>query len=234
MATGTPTSVPPEIDYPDSDGQPMAETPDHRDNLSYLVEMLRFWFIDEPKVYVSGNMFIYYVPGNRLRHLAPDVFVVKGILKTIVPRRRRYLVWEERKAPDLAIELTSESTREEDMDDKFQIYRDQLKVREYFLFDPHEEYLDPPLKGFRLLGKDYIPIDPVNGRLPSEVLGLHLERDDWLLRLYNPTTGKWLLTPPEEHEALQRLEAEKQQAEAEVRRLRQELDALRQSLPKQP
>ncbi len=240
MATISSKSIDSGIDYPDSDGQPMAETPQHRDNLAYLIEMLRFWFGQEEMVYISGNMFIYYVPGNRLRHMAPDVFVVIGIPKTRIPERRRFLVWEEGKGPDFIIELTSPTTREEDLEDKFQIYQNTLKVREYFLFDPHGEYLDPPLQGFRLVEGRYLEIQPVEGRLPSEVLGLHLERVGWQLRLYNPATGRLLPTPPEEREALKRAEAEKglektarQEAEAEVERLRRELEDLRQNLRKQ-
>src|SRR5262249_9818679 len=156
-----------------------AETPQHRDNMGYLIEMLRIWFAHEAMVYISGNMFVYYVPGDRLRHVAPDVFVVIGIRGNTTPIRRRYLVWEEGKAPDLVIEVTSPSTSEEDLEDKFRIYRDILHVREYFLFDPNEEYLDPSLQGYRLQKGKYAPIKPVEGRLPSEVLGLHLERDDW-------------------------------------------------------
>lgn len=241
MATVRPRRRRTEIDYPDSDGRPMGETPDHRDNLAYLVEMLRTWYAENDRVYVSGNMFIYYQPGDRLKHVSPDVFVVKGIPRDVTPRRRRYLTWEEGKNPDLVIELTSPSTREEDKDDKYQIYQATLRVREFFLFDPHHEYLDPPLQGYRLYRGRYRPIQPVDGRLPSDVLGLHLEGQDWLLRLYDPDTGKWLLTPPEEREALRQAEGARrqaeqarQQAEAEAERLRQELEALRKRLPKQP
>ena len=46
-----------------------------------------------------------------------------------------------------------------------------LKVREYFLFDPFEEYLKPSLQGYRLLRGPYKPIAAVENRLPSEVLG---------------------------------------------------------------
>jgi Uma2 family endonuclease len=200
----------------------MAETPQHRQNMTDTIVTLGFWFENDPQVYVSGNMFIYYVPGDRLRHISPDVFVVRDVPK--LPERRRYLVWEEGKGPDLVIEFTSPSTREEDIDDKFPIYRDTLGVREYFLFDPFAEYLDPPMQGYRLHGGRYVRIRRVNGRLPSKVLGLHLERDDWQLRLYDPRTGRRLLTPAEEHEA-------RQHAEAEVERLRGQLDALRRRLP---
>ncbi|HEY7425747.1 MAG TPA: Uma2 family endonuclease, partial [Gemmataceae bacterium] len=125
------------VHYPDSDGRPMGETPLHADNLAYLVYMLRLWYEHNPQVFIAGNMFLYYVPGDHWKHLSPDVFVVHGIPKHTEPERRRYLVWEEGgKVPDVAIELTSESTRGEDINDKMTLYRDPLGVKEYFLFDP--------------------------------------------------------------------------------------------------
>src|SRR5262249_16327325 len=147
-------------------------------------------------VYVSGNMFLYYVEGNPRRHVSPDVFVVHGIPGA--RGRRRYLVWEEGEGPDVVIEITSPSTRREDLVGKVALYRDVVRVREYFLFDPFEEYLEPSLQGYRLRGGQYVRIRPVAGRVPSKLLGLHLEREGWLLRLYDPETGRWLPTPPEE------------------------------------
>ena len=71
----------------------------------------------------------------------------RGIAKK---QRENYLIWEEGKAPDLVIELTSKSTKREDQQKKRELYRDVLRVSEYFLFDPTEDYLKPPLQGFRL------------------------------------------------------------------------------------
>ena len=109
------------------------------------------------------------------------------------------------------IEVTSSSTRSEDVKKKFQLYRDILRVQEYFLFDPSGDYLDPPLRGYRLRGGEYAAIRAVNGRLPSKVLGLHLERDNRKLRLYEPQAERWLHTPAE-----QVAEAEAEAANAAV------------------
>ena len=106
------------------------------------------------------------------------------------PLRENYLVWKEGKAPDFVVELTSKSTKQEDQKKKFEIYRDILRVSEYFLFDPTEDYLDPPIQGFRLASGDYVSIEPIAGRLPSEILGLHLERDGQKLRLFDPAKGE--------------------------------------------
>jgi Uma2 family endonuclease len=199
--------------YIESGGKPMGETQSRIENMLYLLEPLGEWFASDPMVYVGANMFVHYERGNRNRHVSPDVFVVKGVEKDVRPKRRKYLVWEEGKAPDLVVELTSESTREEDQGTKRAVYQDVLRVSEYFLFDPFEEYLHPRLQGFRLAKGAYRPIRPVKGRLPSKVLGLHLEASGDLLRLYDPAAGRWLPTPPEQRE--------------EIERLRRELDALR-------
>jgi Uma2 family endonuclease len=221
-------TVPPpaEVYYPDSDGQPMAETPHHRQNMTNTIEALDLYFAGDPMVYVSGNMFIYYAQGDRRKHLAPDVFVVRGVPKHRQPDRRRYLVWEEGKGPDVVIEITSESTREEHIDDKMLLYRTALPVQEYFLFDPYEEYLEPSLQGRRLMSGRWVPIQAIDGRVPSEVLGVHLERSGDNLRLYNPATGKWLLIPREMYEFgeragadLRRAEEAWRQAEAERQRV---------------
>jgi Uma2 family endonuclease len=204
-------------DYPTSDGKPMAETERHRDLMLDLIKTLKHHWRDQPRICVSGNLLVYYERGNRRRHVSPDVFVVRGVANHI---RLNYLIWEERRGPEAVIELTSSSTRNEDLHTKFSLYQDTLKVREYFLFDPYGDYLDPPLRGYRLRQGQYRPIRAVQGRLPSQVMGLHLERDGQVLRLWNPATGTWLPTPDERAE----------QAEAEVERLRQELARLRESL----
>lgn len=196
-------------DYPTSDGRPMAETDWHRDLMLELIETLKLHYAADPDIYVSGNLLIYYEPGNKRRHVSPDVFVVRGVPNGSRPN---YLIWEEGKAPEVVIELTSSSTRREDVDKKFKLYRDVLKVKEYFLFDPREDYLEPPMRGYRLVGGEYRPIRPKDGRLPSRILGMHLERNGLILRIWNPETGRWLPTPNERAD-----EAEGRAGEAEER-----------------
>src|SRR6266851_3070203 len=94
--------------YPTSDGKPMAETDWHRILMTALIQTLDAWYAKNKKVYVSGNLLIFYEQGNKRKHVSPDVFVVKGVAKNPRPN---FLVWEEKKAPDVVIELTSSSTR---------------------------------------------------------------------------------------------------------------------------
>jgi hypothetical protein len=160
---------------------------------------------------------MYYVEGNPRKHVSPDVFVVFGIPK--LPERRLYLVWKEGKGPDVAFEISSKSTRKEDTDFKKGLYQDVLKVKEYFLFDPYAEYLDPPLQGHRLRRGRYQDIQPVDGRLPSQLLRLHLERSDSQLRLYDPATRLWLPTPEERG---MQADVERRRADHEQRRADQQ------------
>ncbi len=217
MATRTPSRV----IYPTSDGKPMAETDDHRGVMFDTITTLDWFFGADPTVYVSGNLLLYYVEGDKHRHVSPDVFVVRGIPKH---RRDNYLLWEEGRGPDCVIELTSPSTRGEDVVKKYELYRDVLLVREYFLFDPKDQYLKPRLQGHRLVEGQYVPIEPVAGRLPSEVLGLHLEGVGTDLRLYDPALGEWLARPEELRADLRQTKADLRQADA----ARQQADAARQ------
>ena len=217
-----------EIKYPTRDGKPMAETDLHRRDLTDTIQTLEDRFADRPRVYVSGNLMLCYEEGNPRKHVAPDVLVAFDVPKE--PNRDHYLVWVEGKAPDFVAEITSKSTKKEDQKTKFETYRDLLRVTEYFLFDPRAEYLKPPLQGFRRVGGDYVSIEPIAGRLPSEVLGLHLERDGERLRLFDPATGQYLLTRLEAREAAERLaeaaEADRRRLAEENERLRRELEAL--------
>lgn len=213
----------------------MAETDFHRKLLNALVETLDDWFAADPNVYVSGNLLLFYEEGNKRRHVSPDVFVVFGVPKGDRPN---YLLWEEGRGPDAVIELTSSSTRREDTRKKFELYRDVLRVPEYFLFDPFGDYLSPRFQGYRLTGGQYRPMRPTDGRLRSRQLGLLLEADGRELRLVDPATGNRLPTRAEARRAeaeARRVEAEARvlaerraaAAEAEIERLRAELGAAR-------
>jgi Uma2 family endonuclease len=193
----------------------MGETDLHRQEMMEGIETLKMHYTGQ-QVYVSGNILLYYKPGNRRRHVSPDLLVVKGLSPD---PRECYLLWMEGKPPDVVVEYTSKSTREEDLDEKFEIYRDHVKVSEYFLCDPRGEYLTPPLQGYRLEGGQYVRIEPVDGRLPSRQLGLHLERRGSALRFFDPATGRVL---PRREEAHRQAEEERQKAETERRKAQAE------------
>lgn len=214
-----------EIEYPESDGQPMAETDIHRDEMTDAILTLKERYREASDVYVAGNLLVYYEEGNPEKSVAPDVFVVFGVPNH---RRRIYKIWEEGKAPDVVIELTSASTRRQDREEKRLLY-ESLGVSEFFLFDPLNEYLKPPLQGFRLAGEYYTPVRPEafgegNWRVTSEVLRLELRAEGGRLRLFVPEAGGYLLSPAEEAAARRAAEAEVERLRAELARLRGETD----------
>jgi len=201
------------IRYPESDGKPIGESNAHTAQILDLRFALARYFRNDPHVYVAADLLLYYVEGDPKEFVVPDVFVVRGVPKG---QRRIYRLWEEGRAPDVVFEITSASTRREDLGTKRVLYAD-LGVKEYFVFDPTGEDLRPPLRAFRLSGSEYQPLkEPVF----SEVLGLELQIVDKHLRLFDPRTGKRLLTPAE-------ADAAREAAEAEVERLRAELEKLK-------
>jgi hypothetical protein len=101
-----------------------------------------------------------------------------------------------------------------------------LKVKEYFLFDPFGDCLNPQLQGYRLRGGKYHPVRAVGGRLPSRVLGLHLEADGEDLRLYDPQAQRWLPTE-QEHAAQVQVRLHQQEDRAEQERVRAEQERVR-------
>lgn len=64
-----------EVEYPESDGQPMAETDKHRRLMTTLIETLESYFADQANVYVSGNLLLYYIEDDPTKCVVPDVFV---------------------------------------------------------------------------------------------------------------------------------------------------------------
>ena len=196
------------IEYPTSDGQPMAETTHHQTVMVDLIHSLRSRYAAVPDVWVGGNLFLCYEEGNPSAALAPDVLVARGVEKWARPN---YLLWDE-VPPCLVIEVTSRSTRREDQKKKREIY-ERIGVEEYIFFDPYREYLRPPLQGLRLVDGRYqpIPLEP-DGGLILQTIGVKLLPEGDRLRIIDAATGGRLPWP--EEEATTRAEAKAAAAEA--------------------
>jgi Uma2 family endonuclease len=205
-----------EMEYPESDGRPMGESDLHRDWMMRIFDILRHRYRGQ-RVYVASDLLVYYEAGNPQQFVVPDEFVV---LDCEPGRRGVFKIWQEGKAPDFVLEVTSRSTRRKDSTFKPRIYQ-QIGVREYFLYDPTRDYLVPPLQGFRREGAEGMrPISTnSDGSLTCETLGLRLTLDGLGLDLVllDAHTGRPL---PTEAEA----------AEARVAQLEAELEQLRRRL----
>ena len=207
-----------EVRYPSSDGKPMAETTKHRDVMVDIIYTLIDFFIHSLTTLVSGDNFLYTLKGDPSAAVAPDIYVVFGV--PVFPRDT-YKVWEEGKPPDFVMEITSPKTFKKDLGSKRNFYED-LGVREYFLFDPKNQAISPPLRGFRLEYGRYNEIDLVNGRLYSEQLGLEFVlTEDKSLRIFHPAKGEFLVLRSEQ---TARANAEAERAEMEAERAEMEAE----------
>ncbi len=208
-----------EIFYPESDGKPMAETDKHRNLMVELIESLKKFYAEDSEIYVTGDLFLYYLEGVPQECVAPDVMVCYGVPKK---ERRIYKLWEEKVAPSIVIELASHSTYKNDREGKRDLY-EFLGVKEYFIYNPEYPKTLPSLLAYRLQNGEYQKISIENGRIFSEVLGLDLVDTGNTLRLFNPKTDKFLPNLVELANADERAE----RAEAEIERLKAELAQLK-------
>ena len=207
------------IDYPTSDGKPLAENDAQARAILYAFGALRVYYETRSDVYVSADLLIYYEEGDLRVSVAPDVFVVFGVEDRM---RGNYKVWEEGKGPDFVLEVASPGTWREDVGRKRSVYA-RLGVREYFLYDPTGEHLTPRLQGHRLEDGVYERLSAVESidrtlAIRSEVLGLGLElraKGGGEMRFHDPGTGEDLLSHGEEHAA--RLEEAIARRAAEIR-----------------
>ena len=223
--SSVPTDTP--IFYPDTDGKPMAASDLHRDILFGTIETLKAHFKQQPDVYVSGDILMYYVKGDPRQVVAPDVLVSFGLGKK---RRNTYLVWVEGKTPDFAMEFSSKTTYNDDLGPKMDLYA-FLGIQDYFLYDAEGLYLPSPLMGYTLVDGKYIPlISNRDGGLHSDVLSLDFHVDDVDLGIYDPVAGAWLQTPTESAEARAETAetlAEQLEARAETAETRAEQETAR-------
>ncbi|MDY6937242.1 MAG: Uma2 family endonuclease [Cyanobacteriota bacterium] len=215
------------------------ETQRHKMQMDLLIDSLGPWLEEREDGYVGGNMFVYFSPAQVRNHdfKGPDFFAVLGVPKT---ERKSWVVWEEGKAPDIVIELLSESTRERDKTDKKQIYQDRLRVPEYFWYDP---FNSSDCQGFSLQNGAYVSLDLQDNRYISDRLGLALVCWEgtyknvpavWLR--WETLDGELLPTPAEfaQQEAeraqqkAERAQQEAEQAQQETERAQQEAEREKQ------
>ena len=217
-----------EVEYPSSDGKPLAENDPQLAAILYGVGALRVHYAGRSDVYVSGDLLIYYEEGNPRASVAPDVFVAFGVEDR---ERMSYRVWEEGKGPDFVLEVASPSTWQEDVGRKRDVYA-ELGVKEYWIYDPTGEHLKEALWGYRLAGGGYERqplVESVDGTqsLYSETLGLDLWAKGGKMRFRDPETGLDLLSHDEEHDRAEREAAARRAAEERIAELEALLDAKR-------
>ncbi len=205
------------IEYPSSDGEPVAETYIHLYAILNTLEVLKQYLAGRQAT-VLANQFLYYAQGFPKLRVAPDVMVIFDVPPG---GRDNYKVWEEGQVPQVVLEMTSAGTQRQDQEQKKLLY-EQLGILEYWLFDPKGEWINKKLQGYRLQDEIY---QPITDSL-SQPLGLRLEVEGELLRFYRLDTGDKLLIPTELAEKAETERRRADDAEAKVAILDQRLREL--------
>jgi len=223
--TVTSIALPTQDQLPCDDGVPM-ETQRHKMQMELLIHSLYPWLEQQDQGYIGGNMFIYYSAAQLKNQdfKGPDFFAVLDVPKV---ERKSWVVWEEGKAPDVIIELLSDSTANHDKTIKKQIYQNQMRVPEYFWYDP---FSPEDFAGFRLNGRTYQPLTREDKSYFCEGLQLYLTRWEGTYEGVTTTWIRWAdfegnLLPTRGEIAVQaqaqarQAQAQAQQAEAEKQKL---------------
>ncbi|MFM7601852.1 MAG: Uma2 family endonuclease [Pseudanabaena sp.] len=215
----TQEAIAPEIDYPDSDGNPISDNTEQFSWIVIIKENLEMMYANYPNVFVAGDL-VWYPVRYTLRRMAPDVMVAFGRPKG---RRGSYKQWlEDNIAPQVAFEILSPSNKDsrgiDALDEKFTFY-ETYGIQEYYIYDPDEL----TLAGWQRQGDRLMPILSMSNWV-SPLLGI---RFDWEagqeLGLFRPD-GQQFLSPVELDQLLQQSKIQVWQEQQRVIQERQRAD----------
>ena len=228
-----------EIDYAslDFNADELEVPPDHMEQDREIHEIYSLIYAHvtgfgaRSDIFLSFDTNVCYDQGNLNVRIVPDLYLAFGVDAEAIRPRKLYLPWEAGKPPDLALEVASESTAQNDVRRKPDIYA-RIGVSEYWRFDPTGgRYYDAPLTGLRLVNGVYQTIrlttEP-DGILKgySTVLELSLSWEQGWPRLYNPATGTYLENARQVWDAREAAELELDKTRLENERLREQLRRL--------
>ena len=233
--------VDPAVAYPATETVP--ESPRHSRARFLVYGALSAHFAGRRGCFVGQDLNVYYRPAPGTAVVAPDVLVCFGVDALAIEEDFSYRLWDAGAPPSFVLEIASEKTYKNDLEDKPGVYW-EIGVDEYWRFDPSGgDLYEPALRGDRRAGGAWEPIavSLSDGGLVghSGVLGLGLHAEGLRLRFRDPRTGLWLPDPDDARRALDdtrreraaaedRAEAEaaaRRAAEAELAALRARLDA---------
>ena len=209
MVTQLQVPAKPDIIYPDSDGEPMADNT-RQFNLIVAIKLgLELLFTNDNTIFVAGNLLWYPIEGDNKTRIAPDVMVIFGRPKG---DRGSYQQWrEDNIAPQVVFEILSPGNRIKEMINKYRFYQ-RYGVEEYYLYDPDEGELTGWLRG----GNELEAIEEMAGWV-SPRLGIRFEILEGELVIYRPDGEAFASYV----ELAQRLEQEKQRSQSLEAKLRE-------------
>jgi Uma2 family endonuclease len=205
----------PLVIYPDSDGKPIADNTKQFELIVYLKTGLDGLFVNDPNVFIAGDLLWYPVEGNPKIATAPDVMVAFGRPKGY---RGSYKQWEEKNiAPQVVFEILSPSNSRQEMGRKLLFY-DRYGVEEYYIYNSDCNELTGWLRNQN--NSILEPIEELNN-WSSPRLQIKFDLSSGDLIVYNPDGSKFYsyieLKQLWENER-QRAENERQRAENERQR----------------
>ena len=166
------------IEYPERDGQPMADNTKQFRWIMTIQGGLDALFANRADVFVAGDLLWYPVEGDNKTRAAPDALIVFGRPKG---DRSAYLQWQENGvAPQVVFEVLSPGNTVPEMTRKFAFY-DRYGAEEYYLYDPdHNE-----LSGWIRTEGRLNTIESMNGWV-SPKLGIRFDLSGEELKLIRP------------------------------------------------
>lgn len=207
------------IEYPESDGQPMADNTEQWNWMILIKEGLEALFLNDPNVFVAGNLLWYPHEGDNRLRVAPDAMVVFGRPKG---KRGSYLQWKEDNVPPhVVFEVVSPGNTQAELMEKIDFY-DEHGVEEFYIYDPDRK----TLRGFRRQGQEWSAIPNMLGWV-SPRLKVRFDLEDGQLVLQGPD-GRRFVSYVELVRQRQQAEAQAQQERDRANQERQRAEQERQ------
>ena len=174
---------------------------------------------------VAGDRYLVVRPTRNLAGSRyPDLIVAFEADPAAYKASNGYIISEQGKPPDFALEIASRRTGRIDTTDKREDYA-ALGIPEYWRFDETGEHHGARLAGERLVDGAYVSMDIEElpgGSLQgySAVLGLYLRWERGELAFYDPATGRRIVTLEDERARADAAEARVRDMEEQLRRRR--------------
>ena len=176
------------------------------------------------RMYLAAEMAVLY-PGER--GFSPDVLAVADLPNVVGDPRMAWIVADEGRGIDVAIEILHAGDRRKDLVDNVERYA-RVGVAEYFVFDRRDERV----VGYHLPDADsrrYKRVIPQHGTVHSAVLGVDFAVQDGFLKVF---VGTAELSRSREHierltGMLARVQSEAEVARSEADMARSEADTAR-------
>jgi Uma2 family endonuclease len=204
------------VEYPESDGKPMADNTKQARWIVILFDNLLALFADMADVFIAADLLWYPVEGEPETRIAPDVLVAFGR-----PRgdQGSYKQWKEGGiAPQVVFEILSASNSAIEMADKLDWY-ERYGVEEYYVYDQDSNRLIVYLRRGEVLRR----VRPADGFV-SPRLKIRFQMTAPEMTVFRPDGRPFLTFDRLEAERVEAVERAKK-AEAEVERLRRLLNA---------